>query len=531
LNADETVAVALRRAPRRGRYEHPVNLLTSQHSDRSPLHSKQALLGDVAALGLSRYAAFGVSFLVSIVQKGLLGPYLVGVWQLLSIARQYLGYSDLGVARGAEQKLPPLYAQVSEQLDSVKRTAYTFTLAPVLVINCLVIVGTFVWPVQVDPVILWGFRGMAVVAILESAANIFEVSVLRSPVRFRLVSLQVLGSELLFAAMSIPSILLWGIYGLIGAAALSVLFKLAFMRVATGEWFHFKVDIRQGTALWRVGFPVTLYVILFKTFELLDRLLLLHAGELELLGYYSIATMATVLLGHLPLVISQAFFPRTMAWVETRDDVELSRYFRQAQLCIVVVMGAAVGACYFVLPVGVIYALPAFTPGIDAMKIAVFSAVFVGLVHVPIQYQIGWNRQWLLVTLMAVATAIYYGLGLLGVQSLGSSEATLVLVAWSRVIGFGVLSVTLVWWTLRRLRGDSTRVAVAELAGAAAYVTILIVGIDFLVVTDEIGLGRQVLGVGVSLVLFGFGLWPVVRFVDRRTGVLTLIRRLLKRKA
>jgi O-antigen/teichoic acid export membrane protein len=485
----------------------------------------------MAALGLSRYAAFGVSFLVSIVQKGLLGPYLVGVWQLLSIARQYLGYSDLGVARGAERKLPPLYAQASEQLESVKRAGYTFTLAPVLAINSLVIVATFVWPAQVDPVILWGFRGMAIVAILESAANIFEGSVLRSPARFRLVSLQVLGSELLFAAVSIPSILLWGVYGLIGAAALSMLFKLTFMRVATGEWFHFQLDLRQGIALWRVGFPVTVYVILFKTIELLDRLLLLHAGELELLGYYSIATMATVLLGHLPLVISQAFFPRTMTWVETRDSVELSRYFRQAQLCIVVVMGAAVGACYFVLPVGVAYVLPAFTPGIDAMKIAVFSAVFVGLVHVPIQYQIGWNRQWPLVALMAATTAVYYGFGLLGVQSLGSSEATLVLVAWSRVIGFGVLTVTLLWWTLRRLGSDSTRVEVVELAGVAAYLAILIVGIDLLLVTDEIGLGREVLGVGASLALFGLGLWPVVRFVDRRTGVLTLIKRLLERKA
>jgi len=508
-----------------------VNYLTSQLSDRSALHSKQALLGDMAALGLSRYAAFGVSFLVSIVQKGLLGPYLVGVWQLLSIARQYLGYGDLGVARGADQKLPALYAEASDQLESVKRTAYTFALVPVLVINTLVIVGTFVWAGQVDQVILWGFRGMAGIAILESAANILEGSVLRSPARFRLVSLQILGSELLFAALSIPSILLWGVYGLLGAAALSLIFKLAFMRVATGEWFHFQVDFPLGAGLWRVGFPMTLFAVLFKTFEVLDRLLLLHSRELELLGFYSVATMATVLLGHIPLIISQAFFPRTMTWVQTRDSVELSRYFRQAQLCIVAVMGAAVGLCYFTLPVVVAYALPAFTPGIGAMKIAVFSAVFVGLVHIPIQYQIGWNRQWPLVAIMAIATAIYYGFGLLGVQSLGSSEATLALVAWSRVVGFGVLSVTILWWTLRRLRNDSTRFEVAELAGVATYMTVLIVGIDFLVVTDQLGLARQLLGVGASLALFGLGLWPVVRFVDRQTGVLTMVQRLFEKKA
>ena len=70
-----------------------MNYLTSQLRDRSALHSKQALLGDVAALGLSRYAAFGVSFLISIVQKGLLGPYLVGVWQLLSLEVDPIGWT------------------------------------------------------------------------------------------------------------------------------------------------------------------------------------------------------------------------------------------------------------------------------------------------------------------------------------------------------------------------------------------------------------------------------------------------------
>jgi len=122
--------------------------------------------------------------------------------------------------------------------------------------------------------------------------------------------------------------------------------------------------------------------------------------------------MATVSPGHFPLIIASVFFPRTMTWFQVREYDDLGRYLRQAQLCVLVLMGIVVGLCYFLTPLVVHQALPTFAAGIPALKVSIFSAIFVGLVHLPIQYQIASNKQWALVWVMALATAAYYGTGI-----------------------------------------------------------------------------------------------------------------------
>lgn len=500
---------------------------TSVSTDASAQHphSKRAVVEDIALLSLGRYLALGLSFVISIVQKRLLGPYLVGVWQLLSIFRQYLSYGDVGISRGAEQKLPPLYRSRQEELDPFRDAAYTFTLLPVIVINALILAATFVWPWQADPLILWGFRGMAVIAIVESGSNIMEVSALRSRARFRLLSLQVFGSEVLFAVLSIPGILLWGIYGLLGAVFASLSFKIGFMYLTTGEWFRLRWDFGRATTLWRLGFPLTVFVVLFKTFDMLDRILLIHGGSLDALGYYSIATMATVSLGHFPLIIASVFFPRTMTWFQVREYDDLGRYLRQAQLCVLVLMGIVVGLCYFLMPLVVHQALPTFAAGIPALKISIFSAIFVGLVHLPIQYQIASNKQWALVWVMALATAAYYGTGIAWFRWVGASHDWLLFVASSRVVGYSVLWAVIGIWTFRRLKSPSAlRGHAKELVSLAAYMVGLTVGIDYLLPLQAGTLGTNVVRVLEQIVLFGLGLWPVLAVVERQTGVLSTAR-------
>lgn len=487
---------------------------------------KQAVLRDVFLLGGSRYLVFAVDLFVSIVQKRLLGPYAVGVWQLLSIARQYLSYGDLGVARGAEQALPPMYARHDPSADRLRDVSYTATLGLTAVVNLAFFAGSFLraWPV--DPLVLLGLRVMALLALVESAANLMEVSALRSHNRFDLVSLQVLGSELLFAALSIPAVWLWRVPGLLAAVAASLLFKLAFMRLTTGEQARVRWDWRIVSALWRMGFPVTVFVVLFKTFDTLDRLLLLRVGSLETLGFYSIGTMATVFLGHLPLAISQVFFPRTMVWAAGADADTLGRYLRQAQLGIFVVMASAVGACYLGMPPLVRMALPNFTPGIPALKLGVLSGLFVGLVHLPMQYQMAFNHRWRLVAVAAVVSMVCYGAGFALLRRAGTAEQMMLVAAGCRVAGYGLLWAVITWWTRhgRRLRtAAALRGHTRELAGMTAYVMALLVAMDRWMPSAS-GLWAIALDTVMRAALFAAALWPVIRYVDRRTGLVQTVR-------
>jgi hypothetical protein len=107
----------------------------------------------------------------------------------------------------------------------------------------------------------------------------------------------------------------------------------------------------------------------------------------------------------------------------------------------------------------------------------------------------------------------------------------LLLVAWSRLIGYAVLWVVIGWWTFRDLHGRASPARrVGEVAVVVGYTTALIVGIDRLVVARGSTFGAQVVELCGSLAFFALGFWPVVRYVDRRTGVLTLVGRTLCRR-
>lgn len=498
---------------------NPATATTSPAEHTARLHSRRAIVEDFLALGVSRYAAFGLSFAVGIVQRRLLGPYLVGVWQILGLARQYLQYGDAGVLRGAEQKLPVLAAVSDSDEARFRDTAYTFVLLPVALSNATLIAVTFIGPWPADDVLRWGLRIMAVIALVETAGNIMESPALRVRVRFRLLGRQVLLSEGLFALLSIPALLVAGLWGLLAALLASQAFRIAFMRVTTQEWFRWRWDLPRAAVLWRLGFPLTLYVFLMKTFEALDRILLVHSRDLEALGHYSIASMTAIFLGHFPLIVSTVFFPRTMTWFEARERPELVRYFQKAQLCILVVVGGAAAVCYILMPLLVRAVLPTFTPGIGALKVSVFSATFVGLVQLPVQYQTAAQRQWTLVWVMAASTALYYGLGLLSSQWLEGPAVWLLFTAGARFVAYVLLAAAMSAWTLRSLDSHVGTWGWVMTA-VSAHVILSTVGIDVLLSRFETTLVSASVMSACKLLLLAVAFWPLLTWVDRQTGAL-----------
>jgi O-antigen/teichoic acid export membrane protein len=481
---------------------------------------KQAIIEDFVALGGSRYLAYAVSFAASIVQRRLLGPYIIGVWQLLAIVRMYLSYWDAGVARGAERQLPALAATDRAEFERCRDTTYTFVIATMTTANLVVLAASFFWPWPADVLVLWGVRAMTIIAIVEGFSNMMEASALRTPARFRLLSVQVFVSETLFAVLSLPAAYFVGLWGLLGALFLSLAFKPIYMRMTTGERFHLRWDTDRALGLWRIGFPFTIFVILYKTFDSVDRLLVVRGGDLESLGQYSVATMAAVFLSQVPLVISTVLFPRTMGRFATGTDRELVRYFQQAQLCVHVLLSVASAACYFLLPEVVRHVLPAFTAGIPALKITAVGAIFVGITQLPIQYLVASDRQWSLAVTIGVATAVYFSGGVAIAHWYGSSAAWLQVVAWSRLIAYVLLAGLVTAWALHVLRAISWA-WLGEIAAVTLYLATLPLVIDTLGPADATTILGSAARATVQLALYAAGVAPVLLLLERRTGAVT----------
>jgi O-antigen/teichoic acid export membrane protein len=497
-------------------------------TEADALHGKGQIIADFLALGVSRYAAFGLSFVASIIQRRVLGPYIIGIWQLLSVCRIYLSYWDAGISRGAEQRLPALLATDAADAARYRDTAYTWVLGTMVAGNLLVLGASFLSTFGVDPLVLWGVRGMTIIAMVEGFSNMMEASALRAPARFRLMSLQLLISEVLFALLSVPAALAGGLAGLLVALFISMASKPVFMRLATGESFHVRVDRPRAAALLHIGFPLTVFTVIYKTFDTVDRVWVLQGGGIEALGYYSIASMALVFIAQFPQVIATVFLPRTITRYAVSSDESMMRYFQQAQLCMIAGAGIATAACYFVLPPVMTWLLPSFTPGVPALKISVFSAVFVGAAQLPIQYLIAARRQWALAAVIALATAIYYGVGWFLAAWIGGTPQWLAVVAWGRVLAFLLLAALMTLWTMTLQPSMSWR-WFAETSAVAAYVVWLPALIDDIGGTAAGAAGELGLGV-LRLVVFGLATLPVAWLVERRTAALSHAVALCRRR-
>jgi O-antigen/teichoic acid export membrane protein len=486
------------------------------------LHSKRAIVEDFFAIGVSRYVAFGLSFVAGLIQRRFLGPELVGAWQLLGLARQYLSYGDLGVIRGIEQRLPAMVAAGDPDESAYGDAAWTSVLATMTVLNVALIAATFALPWSVDPLILWGFRAMAVIAIIEAATIVMENVTLRARARFKALSVQVFVSETIFAALSIPAIWVAGVWGLLASVLVSLVFKLVYMRYVAPERLHWRFDWRKAAALAMVGFPLTVFVVLFKTFDALDRLLLARSGDLSALGYYSVASMTAVFLGHLPLVISTVYLPRTLSWVELSARADVIRYFKQSQLCILVLAAVVSAIGYFAMPFVVLLLLPTFTTGIAALKVTVMAAVFTAAVQMPQQYLAATRRYWQMAIVMAALLGVYYAASLFWSPRLTTAAEWLAFVSWGRLIAYAVLSVIMLAGVSHALSASLTLWGLG-LAAIVAYVGGLVWTIDRAVPLDISSWRQGAVGLAVQLAAVAIGVLPLLLLVERQTRIVAAL--------
>lgn len=125
--------------------------------------------------------------------------------------------------------------------------------------------------------------------------------------------------------------------------------------------------------------------LLYGLLTTADRWIITSLLGVEQLGYYSLAIMAMGFLTMIPMVIAQQIYPRM---AETFGNISsypaLKKWvLRQAIMGLSVTVPLLVGV-YFIFPPIVERFLPAYAPGITAMKI-----ILVGLLFLPLSRGFG----------------------------------------------------------------------------------------------------------------------------------------------
>lgn len=349
--------------------------------------AKRVGFGAARHLGVAGIAFAGASVAYQASRVGLnlvaaltLGPEMFGVWVLIQLVVQYSNFLSFGTTSGANREIPYLRgAGQTERADYVHRVAVAATLATGALAACLVLVAA-PWLVPLTPPLRDD-----VAALLAAAVFLQQLFILQQVfflANFRLGSAAVQYSILatVVLAFGLPMTLAFGLPGLMVAQIATFVVALAVGQVLLRHTPRFPAfDIPAVRHLAAVGLPIMTAGLLFGILTTIDRWIVLSLLGLKAVGYYGI--VGTVISGLLliPSVLGQQFYPKiAYAYGRNEPRAALLQLAREQNLIAASIMAAAGLAVSVAAMLGIPRFLPAYTPAVSPLLLAVAGLVTYG---------------------------------------------------------------------------------------------------------------------------------------------------------
>lgn len=502
----------------------------------SAVRKERDAASDAAALAVGVYASQLLLFVAGLVQKGLLGPRNLGFWTLLGAVWSIFALASLGVSAGATRQIPIYRAQGKfGDAAEVADTSGTFVALVFALVGVIVAVGALFagggWPAELR----YGLVILGVLAPLRTITDFHQV-IYQAIRRFDALSIGLLVNGAATLALQTGLVVAFGYWGMwlgllvVSLSTLAVWRMMSLTGPSTAA-FRLRVVKSRVRELAGVGFPILIYSQIWILFFSVDTFLVASMLDVRRLGFYALAISVNSYVLFLPKVVSTALFPRMQeAYAQERAISSIRRYSLDVPRVLAwVLLPAALGAVFYLLPVIIRHALPAFTPAIPATRVMVAGAFFLAYVEMSIELMITAGNRWLVAGLMLGCLGIngianWIALGPFGAGILGAAIATSV----SYAIFCGIITGVGVWATMGR------RTAVTQLAigfGTFAWIGAALWGVEALAGGANPSLGIDVLRAVGDLGLFGLLVAPLFVLGQRQYGALSTIWALFLRGA
>lgn len=362
-------------------------------------HAPTGLGRDLAWVGGSTAITHALGVVTSLLLRAALEPAMMGIWQTLRLFLGYGNYLSLGASKAAARKLSVARGRgTSATIESELNVAHTLnSLTSLGYAAVLLAVGGAEWlcgsgPWRVTWAALWCL--LALWVLLHRALT-FRISLLRAERRFDLVSQQAIVESALTLVLCGSAAWFWGLSGLACATLVVVAVSLVWLR-GQSRPLGWAWDRSTARSLVASGAPILACGAVTTLFRSVDRLMLLAwCDDREFLsGCYSIALLVTGQLYGLGNMTATVLAPRL---AETFGRTNCSRsvtrwalaHGQQPSASLVILASLSLVAAPAVL--GTL--LPAYGPGLMAMRWGVVGAVAAALALVPFQALIACGRE------------------------------------------------------------------------------------------------------------------------------------------
>jgi O-antigen/teichoic acid export membrane protein len=407
------------------------------------------LVRDWLGVALSQYLARAMLLVRGLVSASALGPAGYGGWNALNLILDYGTYASLGALQGLDLRLPAasLEADPSRAQRLVRGTwsvMWIGWLAFAVILGASLVFSPHAFAGDLGP---WAPMSMLLLALLQLAIQLY-VSVLKARGRFGPASAAQAAQFVVGAGIGVLLVGRFGVYGLIGGWFVGTLVALVWLKLAARGVPVVPGRMPDGLALARAGLPVFGFFTASLVLRSVDRLALIRFGDRAELGFYSLGLLAVGLVLYLPEAAATVLFPRIAAAADGALDLgrarmELARGHRALAVTLPLVVGVAM---LWAEPVTA-WLLPAFGPGVPALRMLALGAMLFAAGTLPGYFLLGTGHAPRLIVAGAFAAAVTAAL-VFGTAARAPHAAA---VAAAAAIGYGLFASLMVALAAREL--------------------------------------------------------------------------------
>jgi len=484
---------------------------------------KNQIIKDTAKYNIAHYASQFLGIFTSVAMRRFLGPYYIGIWNILQLIMSYFTYLSLGVDSAAQYKIPFFRGKGDKKTEKeITDCIFTFLFA-VSVISCVVVlVAAFILRNKYPVEIIIGLIAISFCIILQRLYTYYLV-VLRANNDFSTISKSVFFDAIVNLVLVLLLVNNFKIYGLYIVVALMPLINTLFIDYLAKYKIKLVFNPAQTLKLIAYSFPFLTLGVLNIILRSVDRLIIAKMLGITAVGYYSLALMGKNYVVGLYNNFGIVTIPRILEAYGRDEKVEsIKKFVTSTTEAIAFLFPPFLGVIFIISPIFVKLVLPNFVPGILAMQILLFDVFFQSCSPQIEPFLIALNKQKNLIPIMVVTIIFSFGINYFLVKiGLGINGVA---------IGTSLVSLVYFIFTLAyAMRHFTTNKKIfsffAGIIFPLIYVSLLIAACHYL-----IHIKNDYLDALVKTLILIAAYTPLLFYIERKTNIISLFFGHIKEK-
>lgn len=365
-------------------------------------------LSNIISFGSATLISSGLSFVLGVVSRNILGPEQYGYWVSLSIAFTFIPLLQFGVLNAMNREIPYYIARNSiEEVNQIRQKTFSYLITfPTFIMLLLLLLSIFIYYSNVASEYKIGSFFISIIGVLLFLTSYVEMYY-KSIQDFKSVSKLIVVKGITQSVVSIIFILVLGFIGLFIGMIVGIIIEIMIGRQAFKKMkliLDFK--FQNYIPLIKVGFPILMVGLIWSILIATDKIIITFMLDAVSLGNYSVALMVFSTMMLLPQVVSQVHYPKIVAMVSKEEYDLIKHSYKRVNFFLLVISIIVVLFGLLLLPPIIKLLMPEYEAGIVSAQILLVGLIPLTLVNYAANYFNATHNQKLYIKILVVCIVV-----------------------------------------------------------------------------------------------------------------------------